>query len=114
MALPLDPEPVPIRMEADGTARIGKSRVTLDTLMAFYKQGYSAENLVRDFDTLVLSDVYLVLGYVLRHTDEVDAYLEERERKAAALRAMIEAASGETSEQFWQRIRARPQPVEAR
>jgi hypothetical protein len=40
--------------------------------------------------SLQLSDIYLVLGYYLRHKAEVDAYLLERQRQAAVIRQEAE------------------------
>ena len=91
MTLDLDLGPNPLAMDSAGTVRVGGSRVTLDTLIRVFKQGEAAEQIQYDFPTLDLADIYLALGYYLRHQHEVDVYLEERARVAEALRREIEA-----------------------
>jgi hypothetical protein len=49
------------------------------------------EDIVRDFDTLRLSDVYAVISYYLDHKNAVEEYMREQEAEAEALRQMIEA-----------------------
>jgi uncharacterized protein (DUF433 family) len=71
--------------------RVGKSRVILDLLVSQYENGMTPEDMVRDYDTLMLADVYAVIAYYLRHRDEVLAYLKRREEEAQALWAKIEA-----------------------
>jgi uncharacterized protein (DUF433 family) len=83
-------EPVPLRIEADGTVRVGKTRVTLDILVGAYNMGYSAEKIARSYSTLQLADIYAVLSYYLRHREEVDAFLLQRQLEAEELRRKIE------------------------
>ncbi|MGA7732383.1 MAG: DUF433 domain-containing protein [Chloroflexia bacterium] len=94
-SLNLHEDQLPIRMDASGTARIGRSRVTLDVLLASHKRGNRPEEIVGELDTLALADVYSVIGYYLRHQGEVDEYLLEREREASILREKIEQQIGE-------------------
>ncbi|MHB8626538.1 MAG: DUF433 domain-containing protein [Aggregatilineales bacterium] len=49
---------VPLRMDSDGTIRVGKTRVTLDALVRAYKRGLSAELIVEHFPAVSLADVY--------------------------------------------------------
>lgn len=44
------------------------------------------------FDTLRLSDVYVLIGYYLDHKEEVERYLREEEEIAEEIRRKIEAA----------------------
>lgn len=89
--LPLGPEPVPLRIDEHGVARVGQSRVTLDTVVAAFRLGETAEGIVESYPTLHLADVYRILGYYLLHRHTVDAYVAEREREASQLREEIEA-----------------------
>jgi len=88
----IEPQPVPLRTDETGTIRIGGTRVTLDTLIAAYRSGYTAEEIVEQFPSLELSAVHCVLGYYLQHRAELDAYLEARAKQAVALRRTIEAS----------------------
>ena len=90
MSLVIETETPPLKQHADGSIRVGNSRITMETLLAFYKQGETAEELARDFDTVSLAEIYSVIAYYLRHKDEVEAYLHEREVLAKRIRAEIE------------------------
>jgi uncharacterized protein (DUF433 family) len=90
VSLTLEPETVPLTRTPDGSIRVGGTRVPLDTVIYAYRNGASAENIVDRFDTLILADVYWVIGYYLRHTAEVDAYLAERDRRADEVRRECE------------------------
>src|SRR5215203_4174114 len=87
----LHTDPTPLRIDETGTIRIGESRVTLDVLIADYKKGWSAEEIVRQLDTLKLADVYGAIAYYHRHRDEVDTYLRQRRAQTDELQRNIEA-----------------------
>jgi uncharacterized protein (DUF433 family) len=84
-------EPIPLVTDADGTIRVGATRVTLDTVTAAFDAGATPEEIRRSFSTLELGDIYAVAAYILRHRGEVDAYLARRREEADALRREIEA-----------------------
>jgi uncharacterized protein (DUF433 family) len=86
MSLRMTHEPVPLTGDADGVVRVGNSRVTLDTVVAAFREGMTAEGIVEQYPTLQLGDVYSVIGYLLRHTDEVDEYLQARQQHADQVR----------------------------
>jgi uncharacterized protein (DUF433 family) len=79
-------EPLPLTTDADGVVRVGGTRVTLDTLVAAYREGATAETIAEQYPSLSLGDVYTALGYYLRHKAEVDVYLEGRRQQAAQAR----------------------------
>jgi uncharacterized protein (DUF433 family) len=91
MTLAIVIEPVPLELNADGVARVGKTRVTLDTVVTAFLEGATAEEIGEQYPSLQLSDIYSALGYYLRHKAEVDSYLLERQRQAAAIRQVAEA-----------------------
>jgi len=91
MTLTLEAIPVPLRVEPDGTIRVGDSNVTLDLVIEHFDEGHSPEYLACGYDTLKLADLYAVMAYYLRHKDEVKAYMARREREAEELRREIEA-----------------------
>jgi hypothetical protein len=49
------------------------------------------EDMVRAYDSLVLSDVHAVIAYYLRNRDEVTAYLKRRQQESQTLKQTIEA-----------------------
>jgi uncharacterized protein (DUF433 family) len=88
----MTPDSLPFREEPVGVMRVGKTRVSLDTVVYAYRQGYSPEQIIEQYDALELADVYGGIAYYLRHRREVDQYLVEREAEAERLRAQaIEA-----------------------
>jgi uncharacterized protein (DUF433 family) len=89
-------EPIPLSTDADGVVRVAGTRVTLDTVIHTFMTGASPEEIAQDFPVLRLDDLYAVLTYYLRHRDEVDAYLRERQGRAEAIRREIEAHSPQT------------------
>ena len=105
MSLAIGTEPVPLRVDAEGTVRVGRTRVTLDTVVAAFTEGLTAEEIAQQYPSVSLSDDYAAIAYYLRHQDEVRAYLREREKKGAELRTEAEARS--TSVGFRERLLAR-------
>src|SRR5438105_2611464 len=86
MSLPTTTEPLPLATDPDGAIRIGATRVTLDTVVAAYREGMTPESIVEQYPTLRLADVYSVIGYILSHSDEVEAYLRGRQQIADEVR----------------------------
>lgn len=103
-----EPQPVPLREDAHGVIRVGQTRVPLETVMAAFHNGASAEEIAADYP-VALADVYAVIAYYLRHTEEVDAYLERSDEEAQRTRADAESRqdSAEFRERLLQRTRAR-------
>jgi uncharacterized protein (DUF433 family) len=83
--------PPPLRLDPNGTLYVGETRVPLDTVVGVFGMGVSPEEIVRRYDTLCLAEVYGALSYYLAHREEVDAYLSERLRIAAEVRAENQA-----------------------
>lgn len=79
MTLRLQSQDVPIRISDDGVALVAGTRVPLDTIVYAFDDGASVEEIVHRYPSLKLADVYQIIGYYLHHTDEVNAYLKERE-----------------------------------
>jgi uncharacterized protein (DUF433 family) len=86
MTHPIAALEVPISQDEQGVVRVGGTRVTLITVLELYKNGYSPEKLAASFDTLRLADIYSVIGYYLHHQAELDAWLEDEEHLADAVR----------------------------
>lgn len=84
-------DPPPLRVDEDGTIRVGSSRVTLDVVVRAYERGETPEQIARNLDALTLANVYAALAYYLGDREGVQSYLKQREEQAAALRSEIEA-----------------------
>ncbi|MGI8551201.1 MAG: DUF433 domain-containing protein [Dehalococcoidia bacterium] len=91
MTLTIEPEPIPLTINAEGVVRVSGTRIPIDRIVWAFNHGETPEEIVRGFDTLHLADVYSVIGYYLRHRSAVDAHIEEQERIAASWRRKIEA-----------------------
>jgi uncharacterized protein (DUF433 family) len=89
-------EPIPLYTDADGVVRVGNTRVTLDTIVATFSEGATAEEIVQKYPTVKLADVYVVIGYYLNHRAEVEAYLHHRQQQARAVRQLNEARTDMT------------------
>lgn len=79
-------EAVPIRIDVDGVRRIGKTRVTLDTIISAYQEGATAEEIALAYSSVSLADIYSIIAYYLRRQAEVDAYLDKRQKQAKLVR----------------------------
>ena len=102
VAFNVQTEAPPLAEDASGALRIGSSRVLLEIVVRAFQDGATPETIVQRYSTLELPDVYAVLAYYLRHSNEVQEYLAQREQKAEQVRQRIESQQGDLSE-----IRAR-------
>lgn len=82
---------VPLMTTDEGIIRVGNTRVRLDTVVYAFNEGYTAEEIVTQYPSLTLSDVYAVIAYYLNDRLAVDAYLAQRSEQAQMVRAEIEA-----------------------
>jgi len=83
-------EAVPLEIDGQGVWRIGRTRVSLETLVAAYDAGATAEEIVQQYPAISLADVYSVIGYFLHHPEEVGAYLTRRRQEAAGVAEEVE------------------------
>ena len=70
-----------------GVFRIGNTRVSLDSVLIAFNQGATPEQIVQDYDTLELKEIYSVISYYLENRKELDFYLAERSERREELRA---------------------------
>lgn len=87
MTLQIGLEPIPITVDESGAARVGDTRVTLDTLVAVYLRGATPDEIASRYPTLDRADIYAAITYYLRHRKEVEDYLRQRENEASKVRA---------------------------
>ncbi len=83
-------ETPPLSMDQHGTIRVAGTRLTLDTVVDAFDSGASAEEIVDQYDVLSLADAYSVIGYILHHREEVNAYMAERARLGDEIRKEVE------------------------
>jgi uncharacterized protein (DUF433 family) len=91
----IETEPVPLEKDADGVVRVDGTRVTLDTVVAAFEEGATAEEIVYQYPSLDLATVYSVVGYYLQHRQDVEASLlwrrQERERVREQNQAVVDS-----------------------
>lgn len=107
MALSTFAETTPLETDADGVMRVGGTRVTLDIVVAAFKEGATAEEIAQQYPSVALVDVYQVIGYYLRRREEVESYLRKRKQEADALQKQMEARFDPTG--IRERLMARQQ-----
>jgi uncharacterized protein (DUF433 family) len=86
MSLDISAEVVPLKLDQDGVARVGGTRVTLESLLAAYCQGATAEEIAQRYPAVSLSDVYAVITYYLRHRADVEDYLAQAQARSEQAR----------------------------
>jgi Uncharacterized conserved protein len=100
---------VPLTKSEFGTIRVGRSRVSLDSVIHLYRQGGSAERIAECFPSLNLADIYAVIAYYLANRESVEEYLRQQEAEADTCQQQIESdpKQQEATHQLRERIRAR-------
>jgi uncharacterized protein (DUF433 family) len=91
MAEALTTEPIPLVIGHDGVMRVRGTRVTLDTVLAAFTEGATAEEIAQQYPSISLADVYQVIGYCLRHSSELDPYLARRRQNLRETRRSNES-----------------------
>ena len=62
-----------------GVLRVGATRVMLDSVVAAFHQGHSAETIAQQYPALTLEEVYGAITYYLANTEQVDQYLQRQD-----------------------------------
>ena len=90
-AAAIAPEPVPLVRDLAGRLMVPGTRISLDVLVADFKQGKTPESIHDSYEIVSLADVFAIVAYYLRHRAEVEAYLADQVREGAEIQARIEA-----------------------
>lgn len=91
----------------DGTIRIGKSRVSLESVIHHFRLGATAEEIVQKFPALMLAEVYSAIAYFLNNREEVENYLRLQESESDMMQAEIEEKYRSQTDELRERILAR-------
>jgi uncharacterized protein (DUF433 family) len=94
----LQPEAPPVRREASGALRVGRSRVLVELVIRAFQDGATPEAIAQRYPTARLADIYAVIAYYLRHREAMEAYLAEREQVAQEVRQRLEGHQGDLAE----------------
>ena len=82
MALAIQSDPSPLRVDEHGVIRVGDSQVLLDVVIREFNNGAEPEAIAQGYPTLSLANVYAVIAYYLRRRNEIDDYLRSRRQEA--------------------------------
>jgi Uncharacterized conserved protein len=91
MTTSLVTDPIPLTVNRDGVIRVAGTRVTLDTVVTAFHQGATPEEISLAYPCLNLADIYATISYYLRHQQEVETYLQQRQQEAEEIRRQNEA-----------------------
>ena len=88
MALSISREIIPLKVDKAGSVLVGGTRVTLETVISAFKEGATAEEIMQQYPSLKLADIYFAIGYYLRRREEVEAYLSQRAEQAIQVKKL--------------------------
>jgi uncharacterized protein (DUF433 family) len=81
-----------VRSDENGALRVGKTKVSLDSVVYAFKQGHSPETIQQQYPSLSLEEIYGAITYYLGNREEVDGYLKRQEQLWDQLRQQSEQA----------------------
>lgn len=79
-----------VRDDEHGVKRVGNTHVMLDSIVAAFQQGHSAETIVQQYPAVTLEQVYGAITYYLANKSEVDRYLQRQDEVWKRERARAE------------------------
>jgi uncharacterized protein (DUF433 family) len=82
---------VPLSQDQAGVLRVTGTRVSLDSVIFAFNEGATPEEIVQQYPTLDLKDVYAVISYYLQNLTEVENYLAQRHVERQELKKEIES-----------------------
>ena len=91
MDIVLQTEAPPLRQDASGALRVGRSRVLLELVIRAFQDGAPPEVIAQRYPSATLADIYAVVAYYLRHRTDIEAYLADREQRAQEVRRRVES-----------------------
>lgn len=62
-----------------GVKRVGRTRVMLDSVVAAFHQGHSAETIAQQYPSLSLEEIYGAIAYYLANREAIDQYLRTQD-----------------------------------
>jgi len=92
---------------ADGTIRIDRTRVSLDSVYHHFTRGATAEEIVQKFPSLKLSDAYGAIAFILQNRKYVETYIRRQRKEAKAIEASIQKRFARQNAEIRKRILAR-------
>jgi uncharacterized protein (DUF433 family) len=69
-----------IRLDEHGVMRVGNTRIPLDSVVAAFQQGHSAETIQQQYPALNLEEVYGTITFILANPEKVSEYLKQQQQ----------------------------------
>ena len=86
-------------MNSPSSADLSDKRGRGDNLIInAFEDGATPEAIVQRYPTVTLADAYAVIAYYLRHREDIEVYLAEREGLAKSVQRRIENQQGSATE----------------
>lgn len=82
-----------VTQDQAGVLRVGSSHVMLDSVLAAFLEGHSAETIQSLYPTLSLESVYGAIAHYLGHRQEIDSYLNQQDATWAKWREQTERSA---------------------
>ncbi len=89
-----------IRPDEHGVLRVGDTRVMIDSVLAGFHQGDSAETIREDYPALSLEEVYGAIADYLANRAELDIYLRRQDDVWVRERTRAEARTNPVRERL--------------
>lgn len=83
-----------VRREADGALYVAGSRISIESLIAAFRDGESPESIQEAYEVLSLEQVYGAITWCLAHPAEVDEYMRHQDQLWQKAREQSERDSG--------------------
>ncbi len=100
-------ETISLTKTDDGTIRIGKTRVALESLIHHFSLGATAEEIAQKFPALTLAEIYGVISYFLSNAEEVAKYVLQQEAESDSIQIEVENKYQSKTKELRERILAR-------
>lgn len=74
----------------DGTIRIGKTRVALESVVHQFSIGATPEEIAQKFPALKLAEVYATIAYFLNNHEQVASYVLTQEAESDVIQSNVD------------------------
>src|SRR5712692_458583 len=71
--------------QREGVYYVPGTRISLDSIVYAFREGWSPETILEDFEGLTLAHVYGAIAFYLDHQADIDTYLLQRKEQWAEL-----------------------------
>lgn len=77
---------VPLEQNEQGVIRVSGTRVSLDSILhAYYNEGATAEEIVMQFPTCLIENIYTIISWALNNPKFVNEYLDTQKKHRKTL-----------------------------